>query len=30
LSQLVKEDNEYEKSRLALLRAIARISVAEK
>jgi F-type H+-transporting ATPase subunit epsilon len=30
LSQLVKEDNEYEKSRLALLRAIARISVAGK
>lgn len=30
LAQLVKEDNEYEKSRLALLRAIARISVAEK
>ena len=30
LAQLTKEDNEYEKSRLALLRAIARISVAEK
>ena len=30
LAQLVKEDNEYEKARLALVRAIARISVAEK
>ena len=30
MGQLTKEDNEYEKSRLALLRAIARISVAEK
>src|SRR5450759_1527003 len=30
LAQLVKEDNEYEKVHLALLRAIVRISVAEK
>jgi F-type H+-transporting ATPase subunit epsilon len=30
LAQLVKEDSEYEKSRLALIRAITRISVAEK
>lgn len=30
LAQLVKEDNEYEKVHLALLRAIARINVAEK
>jgi F-type H+-transporting ATPase subunit epsilon len=30
LAQLTKEDNEYEKVRLALIRAIARISVAEK
>jgi F0F1-type ATP synthase, epsilon subunit (mitochondrial delta subunit) len=30
LAQLTKEDNEYEKVHLALLRAIVRISVAEK
>jgi ATP synthase, F1 epsilon subunit (delta in mitochondria) len=30
LAQLVKEDNEYEKVRLALFRAITRINVAEK
>jgi F-type H+-transporting ATPase subunit epsilon len=30
LAQLVKEDNEYEKVHLALLRSITRISVAEK
>ena len=30
LSQVVKEDNEYEKVRLSLIRAITRISVAEK